>query len=719
MSTKFNQKKILVVEDSKLTNQLISDKLSESGHIIKQAYTIKESISHLKREEFDYVTLDLVLPDGSGEQIIKLLNKEYPKVKAIVFTANDSNFDRFKLFNQGIVDYFVKDDLFRNSINEITDQIQQIENNVHYTILIVDNSTSDKAHLKNILKTRNFNLKIVSNAEDALMVLDTFTINLIITDIKLPVMNGIDFIHSVKKSKYSNTPIIVLSSIIDSEITRKCYKLKVVEFLNKPSSSEEILLKVDFWIEKYNDIKELNNSNKILQEYKDAIDESSIVSKADTRGFITYVNRAFCEISGYQENELVGNTHNILKHIDTPKDLFEDLWKTITSKKVWHGIIKNRKKDGTHYWVNSTIKPILDSNGYILEYISIRNDITEIQDYKQILDDTLEEKDQTLEDNINYIVQYENAVSNSSAIVRTGLDFTITYVNDIYTELTGYSKDEMVGENQLKFLDKEMENVEDAMKVLQEGLTYTNTFKGIKKSGEPYYTVSTIAPIKDKKGNPLEYLIIKNDITTEMNLTQEIEETQKEVVFTMGAIGETRSKETGLHVKRVAEYSYLLGKLYGLNEEDAQLIKQASPMHDIGKVAIPDSILNKPGKLTEDEFEIMKTHSELGYNMLKASTRPILKTASIIAYSHHEKWNGSGYPNGLKGEEIDISARITAVADVFDALGHNRVYKKAWPLENILELYKNESGKHFDPKLIDIFFENLDKFLGIKKSLDD
>jgi len=719
MSTKFNQKKILVVEDSKLTNQLISEKLSESGHIVKQAYTIKESISHLEQEEFDYVTIDLVLPDGSGEQIIKRLNREYPKTKAIVFTANDSNFDRFKLFNQGIVDYFVKDDLFKKSINEITDQIQQIEDNVHYTILIVDNSTSDKAHLKNILKTRNFNLKIVSNAEDALMVLDVFTIDLIITDIKLPEMNGIDFIHGVKKSKHSNIPIIVLSSLIDSEITRKCYKLKVVEFLNKPSSSEEILLKVDFWIEKYNDIKELNNSNKILQEYKDAIDESSIVSKSDTRGFITYANRAFCEISGYQRNELIGNTHNILKHIDTPKDLFEDLWKTITNKKVWHGIIKNRRKDGTHYWVNSTIKPILDSNEEILEYISIRNDITEIQDYKQILDDALEEKDQTLENNINYIVQYEDAVSNSSAIVRTGLDFTITYVNDIYTEITGYSKDEMVGENQLKFLDEEMENVEDATKALKKGLTYTNTFKGIKKSGEPYYTISTIAPIKDKQGNPLEYLIIKNDITTEMNLTQEIEETQKEVVYTMGAIGETRSKETGLHVKRVAEYSYLLGKLYGLNEEEAQLIKQASPMHDIGKVAIPDSILNKPGKLTEDEFEIMKRHSELGYNMLKASTRPILKTASIIAYSHHEKWNGSGYPNGQKGEEIDISARITAIADVFDALGHDRVYKKAWPLEDILELYKNESGKHFDPILIDILFENLDKFLEIKKSLDD
>jgi response regulator RpfG family c-di-GMP phosphodiesterase len=187
----------------------------------------------------------------------------------------------------------------------------------------------------------------------------------------------------------------------------------------------------------------------------------------------------------------------------------------------------------------------------------------------------------------------------------------------------------------------------------------------------------------------------------------------------MGAIGETRSKETGLHVKRVAEYSYLLGKFWGLSEEDASLLKQASPMHDIGKVGIADDILNKPAKLTFEEFEIMKTHAEIGYEMLKHSKRPILKASSMVAISHHEKWDGSGYPKGLKGERIPIFGRITAIADVFDALGHDRCYKKAWPLENILELFRNEKGKHFDPSLVDLFFENLDEFLEIRDSMQD
>lgn len=204
-----------------------------------------------------------------------------------------------------------------------------------------------------------------------------------------------------------------------------------------------------------------------------------------------------------------------------------------------------------------------------------------------------------------------------------------------------------------------------------------------------------------------------------MALKQEIEDTQKEVVFTMGAIGESRSKETGNHVKRVAEYSKLLALYYGLPEEEAEMIKQASPMHDIGKVAIPDAILNKPGKFTPEEFEHMKKHAELGYEMLKHSQRKLLKCAAIVAYEHHEKYNGKGYPNGTSGEDIHIYGRITAIADVFDALGSDRCYKKAWDDEKIFNLFKEERGEHFDPKLVDIFFEHLDEFLEIRDKFKD
>lgn len=202
-------------------------------------------------------------------------------------------------------------------------------------------------------------------------------------------------------------------------------------------------------------------------------------------------------------------------------------------------------------------------------------------------------------------------------------------------------------------------------------------------------------------------------------LTEEIEETQKEVVFTMGAIGESRSKETGNHVKRVAEYSKVLALAYGLSKEEADLLKEASPMHDIGKVAIPDSILNKPGSFTPEERKVMETHAEKGHAMIKNSTRSLLQAAAIVAYEHHERWDGKGYPRGIKGEDIHIYGRITAIADVFDALGSDRVYKKAWDDERIFALFREEQGKQFDPRLVDLFFENKKTFLEIREKLKD
>lgn len=202
-------------------------------------------------------------------------------------------------------------------------------------------------------------------------------------------------------------------------------------------------------------------------------------------------------------------------------------------------------------------------------------------------------------------------------------------------------------------------------------------------------------------------------------LNEDIENTQREIIFTVGAVGERRCKETSLHVSRVAEYSKLLASKYGLNKEVVELIKDASPLHDIGKVAVPDNILNKPSKLTDEEFEVIKKHSQDGYEMLSHSDKTLLKTASKIALYHHEKWDGSGYPSGLKGKEIPICARIVALADVFDALCSDRVYKKAMPDEEVFEIIKKGRDTHFEPKLVDIFFEDIDEFLKIRGRLKD
>jgi len=198
-----------------------------------------------------------------------------------------------------------------------------------------------------------------------------------------------------------------------------------------------------------------------------------------------------------------------------------------------------------------------------------------------------------------------------------------------------------------------------------------------------------------------------------IELHQDIEETQREIVYMLGEAVETRSKETGNHVKRVAEISKLLALDIGLSAEEAEVVRLASPMHDVGKIGIPDAILNKPGKHTPEEWATMQTHAQLGYDMLKNSKRRILRAGAIIARDHHEKWTGGGYPRNLKGEDIHIYGRISAVADVFDALGSDRCYKKAWPMEKVIDLFKEERGRHFDPQVVDSLLNNLDRVIAI------
>ena len=191
-------------------------------------------------------------------------------------------------------------------------------------------------------------------------------------------------------------------------------------------------------------------------------------------------------------------------------------------------------------------------------------------------------------------------------------------------------------------------------------------------------------------------------------LNKEILSTQKNIVYILGEVVERRSNETGNHVRRMTEISCVISEALGFDEKDIEMMRLAAPMHDIGKIAIPDYILHKPEKLSVEEMRIMQTHTTEGYNILKSANQDILHTAAIVAYQHHERWDGKGYPNGLAKEEIDYFSRIVALADVVDALGHRRCYKEAWEEERIIDLVKNERGKHFFPDAVDAYLSSLE-----------
>lgn len=429
-------------------------------------------------------------------------------------------------------------------------------------------------------------VQTATNGKEGLELYRNHPFDLVITDIIMPEMNGIEMIREIRTINTDQT-VVVTSACDESQYLLDLINLGISRFIVKPLRMEQMIQTLhDVSKNHYNAKKvaeftetlkhDLTHQSTLLEEYKEIVDVSTIVSKTDLKGKITYANEAFCTISGYRQDELLGKSHNIVRHPDVPSEVFKELWNTIQNKKVWHGVIKNRKKDGGYYITESTIKPILDEHGEILEYISIRHDVTELFD-----------------------------------------------------------------------------------------------------------------------------------------LNQEIWDTQHEMLYMLGEIGETRSQETGNHVRRVAKYSQLLAQLSGMHPEEIKILYTASPMHDIGKIGIPDAILLKPGRLDETEFEIMKTHASIGHDILKNSKRPILLAAAIVAHEHHEKWDGSGYPRGLRGEEIHIYGRISVLADVFDALSCKRVYKEPWPLEKILTLIHEERGKHFDPRLVDLFLANIEKFLLI------
>jgi response regulator RpfG family c-di-GMP phosphodiesterase len=202
-------------------------------------------------------------------------------------------------------------------------------------------------------------------------------------------------------------------------------------------------------------------------------------------------------------------------------------------------------------------------------------------------------------------------------------------------------------------------------------------------------------------------------------LNQEITDTQAELILRLGDVVESRSNEAGNHVRRMSQVCHLLAQASGLSEDETAVLMHAAPMHDIGKIATPDAVLLKPGRLTPEEWEIMKQHPTVGLQILDGSTRPILKAAAVIAHQHHEKYDGSGYPQGLKGEDIHPYARIVAVADVFDALSHERCYKEAWPVQQVTEYLREVSGKHLDPVYVDLLIQNMDKAVDINRRWPD
>ena len=236
---------------------------------------------------------------------------------------------------------------------------------------------------------------------------------------------------------------------------------------------------------------------------------------------------------------------------------------------------------------------------------------------------------------------------------------------------------------------------------------------------KPFDRVELLSRIR----NQLEVKLLYETVQNQKNVleekvaerTKELNDTRLEIIQRLGLAAEYRDNETGLHIIRMSKMSAVLAKAAGMSNQECELILNASPMHDIGKLGIPDSVLLKPGKLDHEEWEVMKTHVVIGAEILSGGNSELLEQARLIALTHHEKWDGSGYPKGLNGEEIPLAGRIVALADVYDALTSERPYKKAWPSEKAVSYIKEMSGTQFDPKLVELLIEVLPEIQSISE----
>ncbi|XQF92088.1 response regulator [Pseudoalteromonas espejiana] len=237
----------------------------------------------------------------------------------------------------------------------------------------------------------------------------------------------------------------------------------------------------------------------------------------------------------------------------------------------------------------------------------------------------------------------------------------------------------------------------------------SDEFKGFELGAVDYIT------------KPISPAIVRARVKTHLSLVQaeQLKQAHVDLVHRLGRAAEYKDTDTGEHIARMSQYSKLLALEFGMSEQHAELLRQAAPMHDVGKIGIPDAILLKPGRLTSEEFDYMKQHAVIGAQILANSSSQLLQLAHTLAIEHHEKWDGSGYPNALIGEEISIEGRIVAIADVFDALTSKRPYKEAWSIEQTLAHLQEQAGKHFDPQLISLFVNKLDDIVAIKNAYNE
>ena len=601
-------------------------------------------------------------------------------------------------------------------VKEVKRAVLEIENPLESsTLLYVENDRETRRGVVPFLAPRVKTLWIAEDGKKGIELFEKCKPDIVVTDLKMPGMDGIRMSKAIRTLD-REVPIILTSSYSDDYRLSAVIDAGISAFVPKPLKIKELLKTVEATARETFARRARSRTQSTLAQHYLAIEESALLIYLDRYGKIVQINEGMSEVLGYGQDLLEGELFENLLYRDHDFNKYDTLFVAFEKGESWYGEVSILTQFDRELIFNATLIPIYDTMTPSYKFMMLLDDITEVVNYRKLLKNELDRTQDTLYEKIHFLEQYQNAINEGTAICRFLEDGTILKTDSRFDNIFGFESNELVKRSFYQLCPNlETDLRSEVAKAIENRSILRRRIKCKDMNGRVYVSDSVFIPIYRLNGEIEEIISIHNDITDIINLNEEIKNTQKELLYILGDVVENRSQETGHHVKRVAEYSKILGSLAGLSEEETELLEIVAPMHDVGKIAIPDKILLKPGRLEAEEEKIIKEHTVIGGELFGNSERAFMKAARIVALEHHERYDGNGYPYGKKGEEIHIFGRIVAIADVFDALSVERSYKKAWPVEEIVEFMKKERGRMFDPYLIDLFIDNLDLFLEVRK----
>jgi putative two-component system response regulator len=585
------------------------------------------------------------------------------------------------------------------------------------SVLVVDDDPAQRLAFQAMLAPLHHVVVEADSGRAALDAVRRQTFAVILMDVRMPILNGYETARLIREhTRPAVTPVIFATAFgLDETETATAYASGAVDFIFTPILAEVLRAKVSAFVELFVQSQELQASLESITALNAALRDSELRARAlvenvtdgivtaDEQGRIESLNRAALALFGYPEEEVIGQPLELVLapvHRDASSDPAGASWALVAADDGAEQTIETVgcRKDGSSFPVEMDISQMQIGERMLtiecIRDISARVERAEREERRVQTMYRHAQRDR---------VAFDEAPIGSVITSRNG---RVERVNEAICTMTGYAADDLVGTQLLTHVHAaDRAHVAATVAALTTGGADTERAERrfLHRSGRTLEVRVAVTAIRDDSHEVAQLFAQIEDVTEARRTSRELEQAQFEMLARLAAAAEYHDDNTGEHTRRVGNLSVAIARCLGLADSEVELIRLAAPLHDVGKIAIPDAVLGKPGKLTVAEFEQMKTHTTIGAEMLAGNPFALLEMAEQIALTHHEKWDGSGYPAGLGGDEIPVAGRIVAVADVFDALTHVRPYKAAWtPAEAIAEM-RSQKGRHFDPEILDAF----------------